>query len=287
MATLESIQTKIAKLQAQAEAIVATKSTVGLNKIRELMDKHGISVSDIDHHLGKRGAAKGGKTGGTEKLAKYVDPKSGETWSGRGRAPQWIAKAKDRSKFLAEGGAASAAETPKRDGNYVRGVQPALYRNPKTGATWSGRGRAPAWMANVRDRTRFLIADAATAASEPTPTKTRATSKAAPVKKVTAAKKPVRAKAATSSKAEVAATKAIGTKKGASTKAATVAKKGASNKAASVAKKVPAKKKAVTPRKATAGKKTAASVVLSSDVSAASVDSTAQPVEVSSVSAAE
>ncbi|MEM5372967.1 H-NS family nucleoid-associated regulatory protein [Paraburkholderia azotifigens] len=45
-------------------------------------------------------------------------------------------------------------------GNYVRDPQPALYADPKTGATWSGRGRAPAWVAGARDRSRFLIAKA-------------------------------------------------------------------------------------------------------------------------------
>ncbi|AOR69824.1 H-NS histone [Burkholderia stabilis] len=30
------------------------------------------------------------------------------------------------------------------------------YRDPVTGATWSGRGRAPAWIAG-RDRAAFLI----------------------------------------------------------------------------------------------------------------------------------
>ena len=30
------------------------------------------------------------------------------------------------------------------------------YRDPATGATWSGRGRAPAWIVG-RDRTAFLI----------------------------------------------------------------------------------------------------------------------------------
>ncbi|MCO8589765.1 H-NS family nucleoid-associated regulatory protein [Burkholderia multivorans] len=34
---------------------------------------------------------------------------------------------------------------------------PPKYRNPKTGETWSGRGRAPAWLG--KNRTRFLIAD--------------------------------------------------------------------------------------------------------------------------------
>ena len=30
------------------------------------------------------------------------------------------------------------------------------YRNPKTGETWSGRGRSPAWLAG-KNRERFLI----------------------------------------------------------------------------------------------------------------------------------
>ncbi|HYS65230.1 MAG TPA: H-NS histone family protein [Paraburkholderia sp.] len=32
----------------------------------------------------------------------------------------------------------------------------AKYRNPKTGETWSGRGRSPAWLAG-KNRERFLI----------------------------------------------------------------------------------------------------------------------------------
>ena len=37
-----------------------------------------------------------------------------------------------------------------------RPVQP-RYRDPGTGATWSGRGRPPAWI-DGKDRTQFLIA---------------------------------------------------------------------------------------------------------------------------------
>ncbi|CAB3761027.1 H-NS histone family protein [Paraburkholderia solisilvae] len=33
---------------------------------------------------------------------------------------------------------------------------PPKYRNPKTGETWSGRGRAPGWLAG-KNRDRFLI----------------------------------------------------------------------------------------------------------------------------------
>ncbi|SAL72466.1 histone family protein nucleoid-structuring protein H-NS [Caballeronia terrestris] len=33
---------------------------------------------------------------------------------------------------------------------------PPKYRNPKTGETWSGRGRAPAWLTG-KNKERFLI----------------------------------------------------------------------------------------------------------------------------------
>jgi DNA-binding protein H-NS len=35
---------------------------------------------------------------------------------------------------------------------------PPKYRNPKTGETWSGRGRAPGWLAG-KNRDRFLIGE--------------------------------------------------------------------------------------------------------------------------------
>ncbi|MFM0148634.1 H-NS family nucleoid-associated regulatory protein, partial [Paraburkholderia sp. RL18-085-BIA-A] len=38
-----------------------------------------------------------------------------------------------------------------------KGAQPALYLDPKSGATWSGRGRAPGWLATVKDRSKYLI----------------------------------------------------------------------------------------------------------------------------------
>jgi DNA-binding protein H-NS len=99
--------------------------------------------------------------------AKYRDPKSGATWSGHGRAPKWIAAAKNRDKYFVEGSAATVApalaKKAKAVGKYVRGPQPAKYQHPKTGATWSGHGRAPAWIADAKDQSKFLIAEGAEA----------------------------------------------------------------------------------------------------------------------------
>ncbi|OAJ52508.1 hypothetical protein A6V36_13965 [Paraburkholderia ginsengiterrae] len=166
MATLENIQAKIAKLQSQAEAIAKRQSSAVLEKIRALMERHGVTTADIDSYVGgkRRGRRVMASTTGNQYAggAKYRDPKSGASWSGRGRAPAWIAGAKDRSKFLISESVSTAAPPAKKvakSGNYVRGPQAPKYRDPKTGATWSGRGRAPAWLAGAKDSSKFLIAE--------------------------------------------------------------------------------------------------------------------------------
>ncbi|MFB9128605.1 H-NS histone family protein [Paraburkholderia dipogonis] len=200
--TLEAIQARMKKLQAQADALMTKEAAKVVRAIHELMAKHGITTADIDAHTGgkKRGPKPSTKAAAksSASAAKYRDPKTGATWSGHGRAPGWIASAKDRSKFLVEGNAVVSAPGAKKSakaGNYVRGPQPALYRDHKSGATWSGRGRAPAWIANAKDRSRFLI-DGATAADKK-PVVKKAAAKKAPSAKEAAAKKAVSAKAAT------------------------------------------------------------------------------------------
>lgn len=208
MATLGNIQAKIAKLQAQAEALVQKESSGALEKIHGLMQKHGITMADIESFIG--GKKRGRKSAATAPkqstaAAKYRDPKTGATWTGHGRAPAWIADAKDRTKFLVEeppAKSARAASAAVQAGNYVRGPQPPKYRDPKSGATWSGRGRAPAWLAGAKDPSKFLIevGDDAASSAKPTATKkTSATRKAAVTKttteKKTAIKKPATSKA--------------------------------------------------------------------------------------------
>ncbi|WP_080439961.1 H-NS family nucleoid-associated regulatory protein [Burkholderia ubonensis] len=110
MATLKAIQSKIAKLQMQAELMAEKQALIGLEKIRDLMEKHGVTLADIEGFVSrKRGrkpgaaAAKHAKATNQVKrvvAAKYRNPETGETWSGRGRAPAWIKDAKDRSSFF-------------------------------------------------------------------------------------------------------------------------------------------------------------------------------------------
>ncbi|MBP0590381.1 H-NS histone family protein [Paraburkholderia sp. LEh10] len=267
MATLEKIQAQIVKLRAQAEVLAVKQSSGVLAKIRDIMEKHGLTTADIEAHIGgskKRGRKPGVKVAVKKSVsaAKYRDPKSGATWTGHGRAPAWIANAKDRSKFLTDGASeapATAANKAAKAGNYVRGPQAPKYRDPASGATWSGRGPAPAWLAAAKDRTAFLIEGGAGEGG-------------------------AKPKAATKAPAKKAAAKKIGAKKAAAKKGAAknvAAKKVAAKKTVASAKKAPAKKvarKKVTAKKAAVKKSVAtpeAPAQASASTNAAAAESTA------------
>lgn len=150
-----------------------------------------------------------------------------------------------------------------------KGAGIAKYRDPKTGKTWTGFGKAPAWLATVRNRDKFLI-DQSGVAAEPTVAtdvapaaaaakkaarKTRTV--AAPVKKSVRAKNVAAAPAAPPEvNAEVPAVKKSPAKKAA-------VKKSAPSKKGAPAKKAVAAPKATKVQKAPAkaAKKTAVKTV--------------------------
>jgi DNA-binding protein H-NS len=104
MSNLLDIQTQIQKLQKQAEEIRSKEFDKTVREIVEKMQAFGITLKDIQAALGKPRAGKGrtkptakkpaakktGKKTTTPVAAKYRGP-SGETWSGRGLMPRWLA----------------------------------------------------------------------------------------------------------------------------------------------------------------------------------------------------
>ena len=246
MPTLEQIQAKMKKLQVQADTLIAKKAQAAVDQIRKIMLAHGLTTDDIEAKAKAKREAKAanGSTPNVKAKAakslkgstppKYQHPKTGTTWTGHGRAPAWIANAKDRTKFLVASGTgavraagvspvnpvskakaaakkASVAAGALGSKGQRKGPQPAKYLDPKTGATWSGRGPAPAWLAAVKDRTRFLVdgVDSVNARSAKLPGKKTSAEKVAVKKAVAtkpAAKKAVTTKTA-SRKGAVNATK--------------------------------------------------------------------------------
>ena len=65
-------------------------------KVRALVGGYGLAAQDVF----PSGRAKGPRssTAGTKVAPKYRNPATGETWTGRGKAPKWIQN-EDRAKY--------------------------------------------------------------------------------------------------------------------------------------------------------------------------------------------
>ncbi|MEX3983683.1 H-NS histone family protein [Paraburkholderia sp. EG287A] len=174
MANLDAIQAKIKKLQREASVLQVKTQRAAIKQIHEIMLANKLTLAHIPEPKHPKGAAKAGRKAAAVaapaekgKLpAKYLNPKTGQTWSGHARPPAWIADVKDRSKFLIANGAAADGIVKKganANGAKVKATLPKThvapkYKDPDSGATWSGRGRAPLWIADAEDRSKFLIA---------------------------------------------------------------------------------------------------------------------------------
>lgn len=67
-----------------------------VTKVRELVAEFGLTVQDV---FPGRGGKAAGRASGGKVAAKYRDPATGQTWTGRGKAPKWI-DGKDRAAYL-------------------------------------------------------------------------------------------------------------------------------------------------------------------------------------------
>ncbi|CAL8481113.1 H-NS family nucleoid-associated regulatory protein [Caballeronia sp. S22] len=245
MTTLESIQARIKKLETQAQALKTKAASGVLKQIHDLMARHEISIDDVAGFFGKASGKTKANAVGQADSAKYVDPKTGATWSGRGRAPAWIANASDRTAFLAAGTSEATSRTKlsvKRRTAARKGPQPALYRDPVSGLTWSGFGRAPGWITSAKDRSAFLIDKGSVAGTSGAGTQ-------AVAKKGPAAKKSASKAAAKPATKKAASPKTKAAKKGPAAKKQAAAKKGAAASKGAAAKKVASAKKVTASKK--------------------------------------
>jgi len=92
----EEIQAKIEELKAQAEIVKREEKEQAIGMARTMISAYGITARDLG--LDKSPKTKTGPKPGNKVAAKYRDPDSGATWSGRGKTPRWINGA-DRSQY--------------------------------------------------------------------------------------------------------------------------------------------------------------------------------------------
>ena len=92
----EELQAKIADLQAQAEQVRREERQQAIDMAKTMISTYDITARDLG--LDKVVKTKTGPKPGNKVAAKYRDPQSGATWSGRGKTPRWINGA-DRSQY--------------------------------------------------------------------------------------------------------------------------------------------------------------------------------------------
>lgn len=93
---------KLADLLAQREALEQAIQAARQEEIKEavatirgLVEQFNLTPQDVFPTRGTKKAASG-KSGPV--AAKYRNPETGDTWTGRGKAPKWI-DGKDRAQF--------------------------------------------------------------------------------------------------------------------------------------------------------------------------------------------
>lgn len=80
-------------LEKQISEARRTEMSGALSQVHALVEEFGLTSEDVF----PTGRARS-STSGTKVAPKYRDPATGQTWTGRGKAPKWI-QDQDRSKF--------------------------------------------------------------------------------------------------------------------------------------------------------------------------------------------
>ena len=97
MQNLNDLLQQRAALDAQIEAARKAQVADAVAKCRAIIAEFALTEQDL---FGGRNRRAPGVTSGAKVALKYRNPATGETWTGRGKAPKWIANVADRNTFL-------------------------------------------------------------------------------------------------------------------------------------------------------------------------------------------
>ena len=101
MSNLADLIAQKAALEQQiAEARRAARAGA-IAQIKSLMAEHGLTLADLGGKAVAPAPAGGPRKGG-KVPAKYRDPETGSTWSGRGLHPKWLRAALARGRKLSD-----------------------------------------------------------------------------------------------------------------------------------------------------------------------------------------
>ena len=100
MPTLQELLAQKAEIERQIAEARRQERADAIAKVRALMAEQGLTAADLVAKApgGGGGAPRGSSTSGRKVAAKYRDPDTGQTWTGRGLKPKWLAQAPENGK---------------------------------------------------------------------------------------------------------------------------------------------------------------------------------------------
>jgi len=98
MSSLQDLLAQKAEIERQISDARRHERADAVSKVRALMAEHGLTAADL---TAKSGPTRGSTTG-RKVAAKYRDPATGQTWTGRGLKPKWLAAALESGKQLTD-----------------------------------------------------------------------------------------------------------------------------------------------------------------------------------------
>lgn len=100
LAQKAALEKQAAAVERQIQDAQRSERTGVLAQVKALMTQHGLTAEDLG---GKAGASpKKSGNAGKKVAAKYSNPSTGETWTGRGLQPKWIQAAIASGRRLEE-----------------------------------------------------------------------------------------------------------------------------------------------------------------------------------------
>lgn len=95
----QSLKDLLQQREALEKAIAEARQneiSAAVTKVREIVAEYGLTAQDV--FPGRAGKSAAPKSAASKVAPKYRDPSTGQTWTGRGKAPKWI-EGKDRAQF--------------------------------------------------------------------------------------------------------------------------------------------------------------------------------------------
>ena len=99
MTSLKELLSQIETLQSQVAEVRQKEVSDAIAKVRSIIDEYQLTAADIFPNTRAPKSSSSGKRSGGKVAAKYRDPMTGKTWSGRGLAPKWLA-GKNKDDYL-------------------------------------------------------------------------------------------------------------------------------------------------------------------------------------------